>query len=137
MPAPNLNLGNAPNDSDDVQDLWYALEELGFSVGVVGQADYGFLNNVTLPADGRASVRVKAPGGDFINGQAIASAQYGILVRWLDDDDQLIREEGIISNREGGKWSNYKVDPKGPFAEIVIENRTNTQETASLTVHYK
>lgn len=25
-----VNFGNAPNDSDDIQDLWYALQQIGF-----------------------------------------------------------------------------------------------------------
>lgn len=137
MPGPNLNLGKAPHDSDDVQDLWYALEELGFSVGRLQQTDFAFQNDTSVSADGEVSTRLEAPGGEQIQGQAKSSGQYSIQVEWLDPDGNVVRREGVISNREGGTWSNYSLDPKSAFVNIVVVNDTSSQQTVNLTGHYR
>lgn len=136
MPAPNPNLGGAPHHDNDIQDLWYALEELGFTVGVIAQTDYNFLNGNTLPADGEISAIVRAPGGDSIQGQAISSGMWSLTVRWLDEDENVVREQGISNNTEADTWASFQLSAKSPFVEVVVEDESGTEQTASLTVHY-
>lgn len=137
MPGPNLNFGNAPHDSDDIQDLWYALEQLGFSVSFIEQADFAFENDVSVAADGETSSRMEAPGGDNIQGQAKSSGQYSLSIEWLDEDRNLVRREGIISNRDGEVWSNFSLEPKSPYVNIIVENDTSSEQTVNLTGHYR
>lgn len=137
MPGPNPNLGGAPHDSDDIQDLWYALQEVGFSDGVLVQADEGFINDESVSAHEETSILMTAPGGDQINGQAQSTGQYSLDVEWLDDNLEVVRREGIISNRESDEWSNYALAPKSPNVRIVIVNREDTEQTISMTGHYR
>jgi hypothetical protein len=137
VPGPELNLGGSPHDSDDIQDLWYALEELGFSVGYIGQTDYDFHNDATLPANDESVGSVRAPGGDRLIGQAVSTGQWSLAVRWLDGDDNIVREEGISSNHEADRWANFSLDSKSPFADIVVYDQSGSEQTVSMTVHYR
>jgi len=137
MAGPTLNLGGAPHDSDDIQDLWYALEQLGFAEGVLGQADKGFLNDEPVAADGEVFIEMLAPGGDKIQGQAVSTGQYSLQVEWLDEDLNVVRREGVISNRKAGEWSNYSLDPKSPYVRVIVVNNTTSQQTANMTGHYR
>lgn len=137
MPAPNLNRGRAPHDTDNIQDLWYALEQLGFSTGFLKQTDYDFVKDSTLSANGEITTSVRAPGGGKLNGQVTSTGQFTLNVRWLDADDSVVREEGISANHEANDWANFSLDPKSPFADIVVYDDTGSDQTVNITTHYR
>lgn len=130
-------LDDALFSTTDEDELRVRYIDLRGEVGELNQADFDSQIDATLPANGELVSEVRAPGGDSINGQAKSSGQYSILVRWRDFDGDLIREEGVASNRNGGEWSNFRLDPKNPFADIVVAEDSGTDQTATISTHFR
>lgn len=137
---------STPVDNDEVYDVdrfsdmvnaleWALLGQNGGLSGYLSQTDYAIQNGTTLPADGEVTGTARAPGVDTVMGQARSTGQWSLHVRWLDEDDSVVREEGISSNTEAGRWANFSLDPKSPFVQIVVEDDSGFEQTADLTVH--
>jgi len=124
MGSRNVFPSQVANDVDEI------LKELQ------SRSDFNAKVDKTLPADGELKVQVQGIGQGYIKGQAKSTGQYTINVEWLDSSGNVQRTEGITSNISGGDWSNFKIEAKTAMVNIVIEDKSSSQQTAELMVHF-
>lgn len=103
----------------------------------ISQSDADFLNGESVAAGDEVGLQMNALGGEQIQGQAKSTGQYSLQVEWLDTDLNVVRREGVISNREGDVWSNYSLDPKSPYVRVIVVNDTTIEQTIDMTGHYR